>query len=78
MLFLSGFSQVRGRGPSADKPDMVPDGDHSVGDRVGLPGVPDHLYTQLPVIQPVLPSGDVGRERQPSSVDTAVGASKGQ
>jgi len=75
---LSGFPQVRCRGSSSDQPDMVPDGDHSFGDRVGLPGVPDHLHTQLPIVQPVLPSGDVGRERQPPGIGAAVSVAAGQ
>jgi len=63
MVFLSEFPQIRGCSASADQPDMVPDGDHPDGNRVGLPCVPDHLHTQLPVVQPVFPSGDIGRER---------------
>lgn len=45
---------------------MVQDGDHPVRNRVGLRGVPHHLHTQLPVVQPVLPGGDAGRDRQPA------------
>lgn len=75
---LSGFPQVRGRGTPTAQPDMVPDGDHSVSDRVGLRGVPDHLHTQLPVVQPILPGGDTGRERQPSDGGATVGAAAGQ
>lgn len=60
------FLQVRGRSASADQPDMVQNGDHPVCDRAWLRSVPNHLHTQLPIIQPVLPGGDIGRDRKPA------------
>jgi len=77
-MSLFGIPQVRGSGTSTAQPDMVPDGDHSIDDRVGLRGVSDHLHTQLPFVQPVLPGGDIGRERQPSDGGATDSAAAGQ
>lgn len=70
-------SQVRGGGPPADQPDMVPDGDDAVGDRARLRSVPGHLHTQLPVVQPAVARRDAGRERQPPVVRPGDGGGRG-